>query len=107
MPSVRRRYLGCRVVKSPIAYPSSCREHEAARADLAAHGTGSSRPVQRGSQRCSLTTSLMEDIYWRTCGAIGDWADGDLSARPEARRPPHRPDWPVRPAGAGRDAAEG
>lgn len=85
VPGVRRRYLGCRVVKSPIAYPVLALEHEAARADFAAHGTGVEGLFSLG-RNGEFAHILMEDIYWRTRRVVGQWADGPAPVRAEVRR---------------------
>lgn len=85
VPDVRRRYLGCRVVKTPIAYPVLALEHEAARADFAANGTGVDGLFSIG-RNGEFAHILMEDIYWRTRRVVGQWAEGPVRARPEVRR---------------------
>lgn len=85
VPDVRRRYLGCRVVKTPIAYPVLALEHEAARADFAANGTGVDGLFSIG-RNGEFAHILMEDIYWRTRRVVGDWAEGPVRARPEVAK---------------------
>lgn len=80
VPGVRRRYLGCRVVKTPIAYPVFALEHEVARADLAVNGTGVDGLLSVG-RNGEFEHILMEDIYWRTRGAIQRLVDTGSSAR--------------------------
>jgi protoporphyrinogen oxidase len=64
IPDVRRRYLGCRVLKTPIAYPVYLSEYEHHRQRLA-HSTGVQGlyTIGRNGEFAHL---LMEDIYWRT-----------------------------------------
>lgn len=85
VPDVRRRYLGCRVVKTPIAYPVLALDHEATRADFAAHGTGVEGLFSIG-RNGEFAHILMEDIYWRTRRAMGEWADRPPRPRVEQRR---------------------
>ena len=64
IPDARRRYFGCRVLKTPIAYPVFLNEYEHHRQRLA-HSTGISglHSIGRNGEFAHL---LMEDIYWRT-----------------------------------------
>lgn len=64
IPGVRRRYVGARVMRTPVAYPLYLREYEADRITF-----------QRGMPVAGLYSIgrngefahiLMEDIYWRT-----------------------------------------
>ncbi len=64
IPDVRRRYLGCHVLRTPIAYPIYLIEYEADRQRLA-RTTGVDRLVNVG-RNAEFTHSLMEDVYWRT-----------------------------------------
>ncbi len=64
IPDARRRYFGCRVLKTPIAYPVFLNQYEDHRQRLA-HSTGISglHSIGRNGEFAHL---LMEDIYWRT-----------------------------------------
>lgn len=64
IPGARRRYLGCRVLRTPIAHPVFLREYEAERLELE-HGTpiGGLFSVGRNGEFAHI---LMEDVYWRT-----------------------------------------
>lgn len=64
VPGVRRRYLGCRVVRTALAYPVFRREYEADRRGLE-RGTGVAglASVGRNGEFAHL---LMEDVFWRT-----------------------------------------
>ena len=64
VPDVRRRYRGCRVLRTPIAYPIYLNEYEADRQRLA-RTTGVEGLVNVG-RNAEFTHSLMEDVYWRT-----------------------------------------
>lgn len=64
IPDVRRRLLGARVLRQPLAYPVFALDYEADRADLAAQGTGIAglHSVGRNGEFDHI---LMEDIFWR------------------------------------------
>jgi protoporphyrinogen/coproporphyrinogen III oxidase len=64
VPSARRRYLGCRVMRTPIAHPVFLREYEAEREAFAA-GTGVDGLYSIG-RNGEFAHILMEDVYWRT-----------------------------------------
>ncbi len=74
VPGLRDRYLGCRVVKTPIAYPVFSTDYEEARADLVANGTGVEGLLSVG-RNGEFDHILMEDIYWRTKRRIERWLD--------------------------------
>ena len=79
-PGIRARYLGCSVMRTPIAYPVFAIEYEAERQRLE-QGTGIEGLVSIG-RNGEFAHILMEDIYWRTrrkMGALADW----LQARPK------------------------
>lgn len=63
-PEVRGRYLGCRVLRTPVAYPVFLREYEDDRVrfeqSTGVHGLTS---IGRNGEFAHL---LMEDVYWRT-----------------------------------------
>ena len=64
IPNVRRRYLGCRVVRSPVAYPVFLREYEADRQAFArSTGVEGLYSVGRNGE---FAHWLMEDVYWRS-----------------------------------------
>ena len=63
-PQARRDYLGCRVVRAPLAYPIFHNSYEADRQRFA-HGTGIDRLVSIG-RNGEFAHILMEDLYWRT-----------------------------------------
>ena len=85
VPDVRRRYLGCRVVKTPIAYPVFSTDYEEARADLAANGTGVDGLLSIG-RNGEFDHILMEDIYWRTKAKIQRWVDAEPTMERRADR---------------------
>ena len=58
------RYLGCRVLKTPIAYPVFLKSYEADRVRLE-HSTGIPNLLSIG-RNGEFAHILMEDIYWRT-----------------------------------------
>jgi protoporphyrinogen oxidase len=63
-PGVERHYSGCRVLRTPIAYPVYLAEYEAARCSFAAGpGIEGLYSIGRNGEFAHI---LMEDIYWRT-----------------------------------------
>jgi len=64
VPGIRRRYLGCGVLRTPVAHPVFLREYEAERlmleAGLPVSGLHS---IGRNGEFAHI---LMEDVYWRT-----------------------------------------
>ncbi len=85
VPDIGRRYLGCRVVKTPIAYPVFSTDYEEARADLAANGTGVEGLLSVG-RNGAFDHILMEDIYWRTKAEVQRWVESGVRARPAEDR---------------------
>jgi protoporphyrinogen oxidase len=64
VPSARRRYLGCRVMRTPIAHPIFLRAYEDQRQTLTS-GTGVEGLYSIG-RNGEFAHILMEDVYWRT-----------------------------------------
>jgi protoporphyrinogen oxidase len=64
IPDVRDRYLGCRVLRTPIAYPIFSLEYESNRQRFAAT-TGIDGLVSVG-RNGEFSHILMEDVYWRS-----------------------------------------
>jgi protoporphyrinogen/coproporphyrinogen III oxidase len=64
VPDVRARYLGCRVLRTPIAYPVFLRHYESERRALQ-RSTGISGLYSVG-RNGEFDHILMEDVYWRT-----------------------------------------
>jgi protoporphyrinogen/coproporphyrinogen III oxidase len=64
IPNAAQKYGGCRVLRTPIAYPVFLNEYEAERQKLE-HSTGIAglHTIGRNGEFCH---SLMEDVYWRT-----------------------------------------
>lgn len=78
LPDVARRYLGCRVLRTPVAYPVFAREYEADRQRLERDGTGVPGlwSVGRNGEFAHL---FMEDVYvraTRTAGMVAEYAAG-------------------------------
>lgn len=74
LPGLRQRYLGCRAVRTPIAYPVFLNAYEPARQALqTSTGIADLLSVGRNGQFGHL---LMEDVYWRTTRAIARWLEG-------------------------------
>jgi oxygen-dependent protoporphyrinogen oxidase len=68
VPTARRRYLGCRVMRTPIAHPVFLREYEAERLvfERSVPVTGLYSIGRNGE----FAHILMEDVYWRTLGRM-------------------------------------
>lgn len=64
IPDVRKRYLGARVLRTPIAYPVFLRAYESDRLSLE-EGTGIEGLLSIG-RNGEFAHLLMEDVYWRT-----------------------------------------
>ena len=64
IPDVRARYLGCRVLRTPIAYPVFLRSYETERRALE-RSTGI-RGLYSIGRNGEFAHILMEDVYWRT-----------------------------------------
>jgi protoporphyrinogen/coproporphyrinogen III oxidase len=68
IPNVRARYLGCRVMRSAIAYPVYLRSYEESRQRfMRSTGVEGLVSVGRNGEFAHL---LMEDVYWRTLDAM-------------------------------------
>jgi len=71
IPDVRSRYLGCRTVRTPIAYPIFLNDYEPARQALeTSTGVDDLLSIGRNGQFAHI---LMEDVYWRTRRAVHRW----------------------------------
>ena len=71
IPDIRQRYLGCRTVRTPIAYPVFLSEYEPARQALeTSTGITDLLSIGRNGQ---FGHHLMEDVYWRTTAAVARW----------------------------------
>jgi protoporphyrinogen oxidase len=64
IPDARARFLGCKVLKTPIAYPVFLNEYEAARKDFE-QSTGIENLLSIG-RNGEFAHIFMEDVYWRT-----------------------------------------
>jgi protoporphyrinogen oxidase len=64
IPNVRERYDGCRVVRTPMAYPIFHRSYEPERQAFE-RSTGIAGLVSVG-RNGEFAHNLMEDVYWRT-----------------------------------------
>jgi protoporphyrinogen/coproporphyrinogen III oxidase len=68
-PSLRGRYLGCAVLRTPIAHPVFLREYEQERLALEQQLPISGLfSIGRNGEFAHI---LMEDVYWRTLGKMG------------------------------------
>lgn len=80
VPGTAARYLGCRVMRTPIAYPVYRLEYEDDRKRFE-QGTGIEGLVSVG-RNGEFAHILMEDVYWRTrrkvMALIGSAAPGDV-----------------------------
>ena len=64
IPTARRRYLGCRVMRTPIAHPVFLREYEPER--LALERSLPVAGLYSIGRNGEFAHILMEDVYWRT-----------------------------------------
>jgi oxygen-dependent protoporphyrinogen oxidase len=71
IPGVRERYLGCRVVRTPIAYPVYLAEYEEDRLALK-ESTGIDGLLSVG-RHGEFSHNLMEDVYWTTIDRVHRW----------------------------------
>ena len=81
-PGVSKRYLGCRVVRTPLAYPVYLSEYEADRRRFE-HGTGVDGLFSVG-RNGEFAHILMEDVYWRTRRKLLGLIDPDSTRTPVA-----------------------
>jgi len=68
IPTARQRYLGCRVMRTPIGHPVFLRAYEAERLAFE-HSTGVDGLYSIG-RNGEFAHILMEDVYWRTVGRM-------------------------------------
>jgi protoporphyrinogen/coproporphyrinogen III oxidase len=68
IPNIRQKYLGCRVLRTPVAYPVYLHEYEEARLELE-QSTGIDGLYSIG-RNGEFSHSLMEDIFWKTQGKM-------------------------------------
>lgn len=83
VPDVQQRYLGCRVARTPIAYPVFRRSYDPIRRSLQAHGTGVSGLLSIG-RNGGFRHDLMEDVYWRTVASVRHWLEAAADAQAPA-----------------------
>lgn len=73
IPDAAERYLGCRVLRTPIAYPIFLREYEDARQRLErSTGVEGLYSIGRNGEFAHI---LMEDVYWRTLKTMRQFLD--------------------------------
>src|SRR4028118_800059 len=72
----RERYRGCRVLRTPLAYPIFLREYEADRKRFE-QGTEIENLYSVG-RNGEFSHIFMEDVYWRTLGKMRELM-GNLS----------------------------
>jgi protoporphyrinogen/coproporphyrinogen III oxidase len=89
IPDARRRYRGCRVLRTPAAYPVYLNEYEDIRLKLE-HSTGVAGLYTIG-RNGEFSHALMEDVYWKTQDKMRDLIrqHPDLT-QPIERVPLHR-----------------
>jgi protoporphyrinogen/coproporphyrinogen III oxidase len=78
IPDARRRYLGCHVLRTPIAYPVFLSAYEAERQRLE-RGTGVNGLYSIG-RNGEFAHILMEDVYWRTLRRMNELATSGPTA---------------------------
>jgi protoporphyrinogen oxidase len=72
IPDAKSNYLGCKVVRTPIAYPVFRMDYEADRQALE-ESTGVDRLLSVG-RNGEFAHILMEDVYWRTLRQVNGLA---------------------------------
>ncbi len=79
-PAARGAYRGCRVLRTPLAYPVYLREYEADRRRLEAEGlpVEGLHTIGRNGEFAHI---LMEDVYWRTRRRMRALADALTGGR--------------------------
>jgi protoporphyrinogen oxidase len=82
VPGIGRRYLGARVMRTPLAYPIFHRDYEQTRLGLES-GTGVEGLISVG-RNGEFGHYLMEDVYWRTKRKVGDLIRQPAAPRPAA-----------------------
>ncbi len=75
IPDVRARYLGCSVIRTPIAYPVFLNEYEAERQKFE-KSTNIENLLSVG-RNGEFSHIFMEDVYWRTRKKIRQYLEGN------------------------------
>ncbi len=70
IPDIKQRYLGCNVLKTPIAYPVFLNEYEKERQEFE-KSTNVENLLSIG-RNGEFAHIFMEDVYWRTRKKLGD-----------------------------------
>lgn len=81
VPGLARRFLGCRVMRTPLAYPVFLVEYEADRQRFE-QGTGVNGLYSVG-RNGEFAHILMEDVFWRTRRKLIGLVDGTETASVE------------------------
>lgn len=79
VPGLSKRFLGCRVVRTPLAYPVFLTEYEADRRRFE-QGTGVEGLYSVG-RNGEFAHILMEDVFWRTRRKLVGLLDSQEAAR--------------------------
>jgi len=83
-PRIRERYRGCRVLRTPIAYPMYLRAYEVDRRRFEqSSGVAGLVSIGRNGQ---FAHALMEDVYWRTLKSMRDLVATLNAPRADSRR---------------------
>jgi protoporphyrinogen oxidase len=86
VPNVRARYMGSRVLRTPVAYPVYLNEYEDDRQRFATStGVEGLYSIGRNGEFSHL---LMEDVYWRTLAAMRRLIGETRAVRVAAYAPP-------------------
>jgi len=85
VPGLSARYLGCRVMRTPLAYPVYRSEYEADRKRFE-QGTGIEGLVSVG-RNGEFVHNLMEDVFWRTRRKVLTLVDALRAETPLAKIP--------------------
>ncbi len=87
LPQTRGKYLGCRVLRTPVAYPVFLKEYEADRRRFErSTGVDGLYSIGRNGEFAHI---LMEDVYWRTLRKMRDVVESVTADKtPVAGSPP-------------------
>jgi protoporphyrinogen/coproporphyrinogen III oxidase len=80
IPDVRRRYLGCQVMRTPVAYPVYLNEYEDVR--LAMEHTTGIEGLHTIGRNGEFSHALMEDVYWETQNKMRNLIRQQLESTP-------------------------
>ena len=74
IPEVREKFLGAKILKTPIAYPVFLNEYERERQEFEkSTNIGNLLSIGRNGEFSHI---FMEDVYWRTRKKVGKLIEG-------------------------------